>query len=106
MSMITPVASVKILLPLPVSLRTFVNVSSRFSADWIASSSIPDLSDSFCARFSISAAVTFAASPVDFSTARVCLVAFSASSNSRNAFFARQPQPAPPRRRRHTAAAS
>jgi hypothetical protein len=43
MSVIVDVAWLKMSLPLPTSLRTFVNVSSRFSPDWIASSSTPVL---------------------------------------------------------------
>jgi hypothetical protein len=41
MSVMIPVAWLKMSLPLPTSLRTLVNVSSRFSPDWIASSSTP-----------------------------------------------------------------
>jgi hypothetical protein len=41
MSVMIFVAWLKMSLPLPTSFLTFVNVSSRFSPDWIASSSTP-----------------------------------------------------------------
>jgi hypothetical protein len=57
----------------------FVNVSSRFSADWTASSSMPDLRLIAVARSPICFAVTFAAPPVDFRTVSVCLPTASES---------------------------
>ena len=46
MSSSVPVACLKMSLPLPVSLRMFVKVSSMFSPAAITSSSTPDTSDS------------------------------------------------------------
>ena len=51
MSSAALVAWSKTSLPLPASLRTLVNVSSRFSPDWIASSSTPDFFISDSASF-------------------------------------------------------
>jgi len=65
------VARLKMRLPLPASLRTFLNVSSRFDPDWIASSSTPTLLLIAVASFSTCDLVTFAAPPVDFSAALV-----------------------------------
>ena len=82
MSVISPVAVSKTLLPLPASLRTRVKVSRRFSAPWIASSSIPARTESWLARLPMCPAVTFASPPVDLMTAAVCFPAFSASRHS------------------------
>ena len=59
------------LLPLPSSLRTFVNVSNRLPADWMASSSTAIFSDNFPDRFSRCLAVTFATPAVLLMTALV-----------------------------------
>jgi hypothetical protein len=64
MSTASRVAWLKTLLPLPTSLRTFVNVSSMFSPDWIASSSMPTLREIAFARLPTWIAETFAAPPV------------------------------------------
>jgi hypothetical protein len=53
MSVSVLVAWLKMSLPLPTSLRMFVNVSSMFSPDWIASSSMPTLLLIEVARFPI-----------------------------------------------------
>jgi hypothetical protein len=66
--------------PAPASLRTFVNVSSRFSADWIASSSCPVLLDRAVARSPTCSAVTPAAAPVCLITFAVSLPIFSDSA--------------------------
>jgi hypothetical protein len=58
-------------LPLPTSLRTPLNVSSRFDPDWIASSSIPAFFEIAVARSPTCFADTFAAPPVDLMTAFV-----------------------------------
>jgi hypothetical protein len=70
-------------LPLPTSLRTFVNVSSRFSPDWIASSSTPVLLLIAVARSPTCLAVTFAAPPVDLMTCVVSRPIFADSARRR-----------------------
>jgi hypothetical protein len=67
------VARSKILLPLPVSFRMFVNDRSRFSLVWISSSSIPVRFDNRSARSATWSSVTFAAPPVDLIAAVVSL---------------------------------
>jgi hypothetical protein len=99
MSVMTRVARSKILLPLPASLRTFVNVSSRFSPDWIASSSTPLLRLMTVASVAIWSAVTPATPPVDFRTAFVwCAILFDSwnASNARlpSTAIAANPTPA------------
>jgi hypothetical protein len=69
-------------LPLPTSLRILVNVSSMFSPDAIASSSMPAYLEIEFARSSTCLALTFAADPVDAITAAVCPATFCASSAS------------------------
>jgi hypothetical protein len=82
MSSAALVAWLKTSLPLPVSLRILVNVSSMFSPDWIASSSTPLFFISDPARSSTCLALTLAASPVLLSTAPVCAPTFWACANS------------------------
>ena len=57
--------------PLPTSFLMFVNVSSMFSPEAIASSSTPLFLRSEPAKSLTWPAVTFAEPPVDFSTASV-----------------------------------
>ena len=77
MSAMTCVALVKMSLPFPALFWTLVNVSSRFSPDWIVSSSIPVLRIIDPARFATCFAVTPAAPPVDLMTAAVCAATFA-----------------------------
>jgi hypothetical protein len=80
MSVMIDVAWLKTSLPLPASLRTFVNVSSRFSPDWIASSSTPVLFEIDVASAPTCLAVTPATPPVVCNTLVVRAATFADSA--------------------------
>jgi hypothetical protein len=80
MSVMICVAWLKMSLPEPTTFLTLVNVRSRFSPDWIASSSTPVFLAMAPARSPTCLADTCAAPPVDLMTCDVRAPIFRDSS--------------------------